>query len=110
MEKHWELEDMLSNVCTDLLSFKKFEPFLRLLFASPPGTWHKVSECCGSLTELPRYSEKLFSEHADALVVTYLPWPEPYTGGYALVLFVHYGELWSTTAAYNRERLAERQA
>jgi hypothetical protein len=104
VDASWTLEDSLSSVCADLLSERRFGPFVHRLFASPPGAWHTVAECCGGLAELPRHAAELFAEHAAALVVTHLPWPEPEATGYALVLFVHHGELWSTIAAYNRQR------
>src|SRR5262245_11172040 len=106
MDERWTLADSLSSVCGDLLSFEKFEPFLHRLFATPAGSWHTVTELCAGLTEMPSHTEKLFAEHAAMLVVTHLPWPDPEVVGSALVLFVHHGELWSTIAAYNRNRLS----
>lgn len=108
MDEPWTLEDLLSSVCADLLSERQFELFVSRLFASPLGIWQTVAECCCGLPELPRHAAKLFADHAAALVVTHLPWPEPDSPGYALVLFVHSGELWSTIAAYNRRQF-ERQ-
>ena len=107
MDQSRTLEDSLSSVCADLLSFKKFEPFVHRLFASSPGVWLTVAECCRDLPELPKYAEKLFVDHAKALVVSHLPWPEAESARYGLVLFVHYGELWSTVAYYNRLRLEQ---
>jgi hypothetical protein len=107
VDEPWTLEDSLSSVCADLLSERRFEPFVHRLFASPPGSWQTVAECCGGLPELPHHAAELFADHAEALVVTHLPWPEAESAGYALVLFVHHGELWSTIAAYNRQRLEE---
>jgi hypothetical protein len=109
MDEPWTPEDSLSSVCADLLSERRFEPFVRRLFASPPGAWLRVAECCGGLGELPRHAAELFADHADALVVTHLPWPEQEGVGYALVLFVHHRELWSTIAAYNCQRLEEQR-
>ena len=105
MDEPWTLEDSLSSVCADLLSERRFESFVRRLFASPPGAWQRVADCCSGMPELPRHAAEVFANHAAALVVTHLPWPEPDSAGYAMVLFVHPGELWSTIAAYNRRRL-----
>jgi hypothetical protein len=108
VDEPWTLADSLSSVCADLLSFEKFEPFVHRLFASPRGSWRTVAECCRDLLELPQHAPELFADHADALVVTHLPWPEADSTGYALVLFVHTSELWSTIAAYNRLRLEQK--
>lgn len=37
MEDSPDLEEELSEVAADLVSYKRFEPFLRRLFAHPPG-------------------------------------------------------------------------
>jgi hypothetical protein len=108
VDEPWTLADSLSSVCADLLSFEKFEPFVHRLFASPTGSWHTVAECCRELLELPQHAAELFADHAEALVVTHLPWPEAETTGYALVLFVDTSEFWSTIAAYNRQRVEEK--
>ena len=105
MEEQWTLGDTLSSVSADLLSYKRFEPFLDCLFATPSGSWHAVADCCSGLSQLPEFAEELFDQHGTAFQVTHLPWPEPGCGAYALILFVHTGELWSNIAAYNRGRL-----
>ena len=89
MDEQWTLEDSLSGVCADLLSERRFEPFARRLFSSPPGVWRTVAGCCVELPELPRHAAELFAGHAAALVVTHLPWPKAESDGYSLVLFVH---------------------
>jgi hypothetical protein len=108
VDEPWTLADSLSRVCADLLSVEKFEPFVHHLFGSPPGSWRSVAECCSELLEVPQHATELFADHAEALVVTHLPWPEAKSTGYALVLFVHTSELWSTIAAYNRQRLQQK--
>ena len=37
MEDSPDLEEELSEMAADLVSYKRFEPFLRRLFAHPPG-------------------------------------------------------------------------
>lgn len=108
MDEAWTLHDSLSSLCADLLSLAKFEPFVHCLFATPAGAWRTVAECCGALPELPDQAAELFANHGNSLVVTHLPWPEPGDNGYALVLFVHGGEMWSSIAAYNRQLLEKR--
>ena len=67
-----------------------------------------VADCCSGLPALPGFASEVFAGHAAPFVVTYLPWPgSPEGDPYALVLFVHTGELWSTVAAYNRSALDE---
>lgn len=105
MEEPWPLAEKLSSIAADLLSEKRFEPFVRQLFKGISGSWQTVKNCCSELAELPVHAEEIFVEHVDTFVVTHLPWPgldygEP-NDSYALVLFVHTMELWSTIAAYN---------
>jgi hypothetical protein len=105
MDEAWTLNDSLASVCADLLSQRQFEPFVRSLFAGPSGAWRKVADLCGGLAQLPPLCAELFAGHGEVLMVTHLPWPGPECDGFSLVLFVHHGELWSTIAAYNRQRL-----
>lgn len=103
MKEAWPLEDRLTDVAADLLSERRFEPFVRCLFAASPGVWQGVAACCSGMTVLPGSAAEVFAEHAEPFVVTYLPWPGlPDGDPYALVLFLHADNLWSTTALYNR--------
>lgn len=103
MEESWPLEERLSNIAADLLSERRFEPFVRRIHAVAPGTWQAVSDCCCDLTGLPNSAAAVFARHAHAFVVTHLPWPGSAEGDlFSLVLFVHTEEHWSTIAAYNR--------
>jgi hypothetical protein len=108
VDESWTIEDSLSSVCADLLSFEKFEPFVSRLFASPSGSWQTVAGLCSELSELPEHGAELFAGNAAALVVTHLTWPEGESSEYALVLFFHQVEFWSTVAMYNRQRLQSR--
>jgi hypothetical protein len=105
MEEPWPLAERLSSIAADLLSVKRFEPFVRQLFAAAPGSWQTVAACCSALAGLPQHAAEAFAHHGDSFVVTYLPWPGGSYGRphdrYALVLFVHNEELWSSIAAYN---------
>src|SRR5436190_23257036 len=105
MEEPWPLAEKLSGIAADLVSQPRFEPFVRRLFAAAPGSWQTVAGCCSGLTELPRHAPEVFAEHGEAFAVTHLPWPGASYGRaedrYALVLFVHSAELWSTVAPYN---------
>ena len=106
MEEAWPLEENLSNVAADLLSERRFEPFVRRLFAVQPGVWQGVASCCSGLPILPKFAVEVFSEHSETFLVSYLPWPGiPDGDPYALVFFVHADNYWSTTALYNRDAL-----
>jgi hypothetical protein len=100
---------LLTSLSADLLSERRYEAFCHRLFAVPSGTWQRVADLCAELTDLPAETLDVLATHADNLFVTHLPWPGPTLGepedSYALVLFVHAGELWSTIVAYNREML-----
>ena len=103
MEDSPDLEEELSEVAADLVSYKRLEPFLRRLFAHPPGRWLPVAACCSTMSDLPSAAARVFAEHGATFVVTHLPWPGlPEDDPYALALFVHSQELWSTIAMYNR--------
>ncbi len=103
MEEACPLEEKLSNVAADLLSERRFEAFVRRLFAAPPGVWQGVAACCSSMPVLPGLAAEVFAGHAECFVVTHLPWPGlPSRDPYALVLFLHADIMWSTTALYNR--------
>ncbi len=103
MDEAWPLAERLSNVAADLLSERRFEPFIRRLFAVSPGTFQAVADCCSGLPALPGFAAEVFAEHGDSFLVTHLPWPgSPENDTYTLVLFVHTEELWSTIAVYNR--------
>jgi hypothetical protein len=108
LDEDWPLTERLSNVAADLLSERRFEPFIRRLFAVVPGAWQGVADCCSGLPAPPRFAAEIFAEHTDSFVVTHLQWPGSAEGdSYALVLFVHTEVLWSTIAVYNRAGLDE---
>ena len=102
------LRENLTNIAADLLSFRKYQPIVRRIFAVPAGVWQSVANCCSGADELPRFAAEVFADHAERFVVTHLPWPgltadDPYR----MVLFVHGDDLWSTIAIFNRASLAE---
>ena len=106
MDEAWPLAERLSNVAADLLSERRFELFIHRLLAVAPGAWQAVADCCSGLPALPGFAAEVFAEHADTFVVTHLQRPGSAEGDpYALVLFVHSEELWSTIALYNRAAL-----
>jgi hypothetical protein len=89
--------DILSNVCVDLISLRRFEPGLKHFFAeTSPGSWTSVRD----LYERARQPQPSLES---TLAVTWLPSP----GGldYAVVLFFDASSKWSLAADYNVSRL-----
>jgi hypothetical protein len=91
-------EDVLSNVCTDLVTLARLEPALVHLFGSKSaGEWVRVAELYG------------IAGHPDAsikagLAAAWLPSPSGDRGA-AVVLFYDDETLWSMTAWYDVARL-----
>jgi hypothetical protein len=98
----WTLSDTLSGIAADLLSFRKFEPFVVRLFAAPAGAWRPVADYCAGLSELPDRAADVFADHGPRFQVAHVPWPESDVTGYSFVLFACADEMWHTTAVYNR--------
>jgi len=87
---------MLDN-CADLLQFKKYEAFVRALFAGPKGEWIGVQEMLGSLgLSLPAIEASVRAV-----------WLSSPTDGddYAFILFYCDSTGDSLTASYNRALL-----
>src|SRR3954468_992661 len=102
MDEPDSLRENLASVAADLLSYQRFQPILRCIFAAPAGVWQTVASCCSGAVELPELAAEVFAGHADRFVVTYLPWPglhEDDPG--CMIVFVHSDELWSTVAFFN---------
>ena len=106
MEEPDPLRENLGAVAADLLSYQRFQPVLRRIFAVPAGVWQTVASCCSGEVELPELAADIFADHADQFVVAYLPWPGlPEDDPRCMVVFVHGDELWSTVAFFNRASL-----
>ena len=85
LDEQVSIEDRLSGICADLLSEKRFEPFLLRVFAVAVGIWQSVVDCCSELNALPSDAIELFSTHGKELVVAHLPWPQPDCAEYSVV-------------------------
>ena len=90
-------EISLFNACTDLVSLKKSEAFLRDLLGKRPGEWVRVRECCLQLSVVS-------SDVTAELFATWLPDPLGHDG-YVVVMFYDDESKWSMAAHYNRGRL-----
>jgi hypothetical protein len=95
MDTDDELDD-LSNLCTDLVSLKRFEPALVHLFRErPSGAWVSVAELyqfAGVEAVVP-----------SSLQVAWLPAASG--SGYSAVTFFDDEQAWSLSAAYHTARL-----
>jgi hypothetical protein len=108
MDEADPLRENLANVAADLLSYRRFRPIVRRIFAAPAGVWQTVASCCSGAVELPGSAAGVFAGHADRFVVTYLPWPGlPADDPGCMVVFAHDEELWSSIAFFNRASLKD---
>jgi hypothetical protein len=93
-----DAEDLLSDLCADLVSLRRHEAFPRYLLTERKSrTWLRVGRTCARLgVEIGEVSPSLFAK-----------WLPPPSGNadYAVILFYDEDSGWSTTALYNRERL-----
>ena len=90
--------DRLNNLCSDLVSLRRFEPGLAYLFQHMcAGEWVSVADLY-RIVRVP--SEGIKPE----LAVAWLPSPS-IQEGYVVVLFCDDELQWSLTAYYNTERL-----
>jgi hypothetical protein len=93
--------DLLSNLCTDLVTLRRFEGGLIHLFRQKnPGSWVSVRE----LYDRAGHSDRAIKSE---LTATWLP--SPFDSNYAVVLFFDDATKWSLTADYNVTRLLGQQ-
>jgi hypothetical protein len=94
--------DRLSNLCTDLVSLRRYEPALvYLLRDRPAGSWVPVRE-------LYAHAGQIAAPVKPQLVAAWLPSPGD-DSGYAVILFLDDDTKWSLTADYNVARLLNQQ-
>ncbi len=104
-EEESSLEDDLSGVSADLLSFRKYESFVRQLFELKPGIWADVLGLCNGLDEIKASIHKLEAKIDDTLKVLWLEHPDPAEVDFCLVLFYVDVLDWNSLAVYNKGRL-----
>ena len=89
----------LSDEVADLLSAKRYEPFLHALFRREKGIWAELLQLCSEArVEPPPLSP------GRRVSVSWLDHPEK-TPGHAVIVFVVPDEVLSAIAIYNRARL-----
>jgi len=92
--------DRMSNLCTNLVSMKRYEPALKHLLNETPGGWIPVRE-------LYRAAGADAAD-ADSLLAAWLP--SPNNRDYVVIVFLDDETKWSQTADYHATRLLGRQA
>ncbi|MBY0515198.1 MAG: hypothetical protein K2P78_14990 [Gemmataceae bacterium] len=93
--------DLLSNLCADLVSLRKYEPALVRLFRDrPAGAWTPVRDLYAAVGDA---GEPIKEE----LAAAWLPGPGGDAGS-AVVVFFDDETKWSMTADYNVTRLLTR--
>jgi hypothetical protein len=100
MSKTMDETDLLSNLCADLVSLRRLEPGLGMLFREPKGSWVPVRELYSHAGQ-PDESIK------ENLVAAWLP--SPTDPNYSILVFLDDESKWSMTADYNSTRLLGRQ-
>jgi hypothetical protein len=99
------IEDQISNFCTDLLSLRKNEWFLKYLFKKSNGQWVEMSEAFlkngKQMPENYKFKSKLFAVWLH----------DPFGDQDFVMIFFYYDEIgWSMSASYNRSRLLRDRA
>lgn len=93
--------DIMSNVCTDLVSLRRMEPAIsHLLRDHPAGVWVPVAD-------LYAQTEVSSPTVSGELQAAWLPAPQ--NANYAVIVFFDDESKWSMTAEYDAMRLLGRQ-
>jgi hypothetical protein len=99
-----EIQDALSDVTSNLVSFKKTEPFVHHLFSHSSGAWIDVIQTCIEL-KLESQLEELYDISTISLLAVWLHFPSDNGEGYRMILFFSEPLGWSNIAIYNAARL-----
>lgn len=101
------VEEELNDLAADLVSFKRYSPFLERLFSQSPGTWNKLETLCSGIKDI----EQRFIDWQEAgtviesVRVAWLDYPESsYGGEYCVIIFFCENPHWITDAIYNKQR------
>jgi hypothetical protein len=90
------LLERLANVTADLLSQRRYTPFLRRLLSVERGEWRPVCELCEGMGTLSADAAAAFEACGDRFAVTHLAWPGlPEGDPGCMVLFCYPDELWT---------------
>jgi hypothetical protein len=97
-DAHISLEDELSDICADLVSYDS--TLLDRLFSSKSGLWLDVASSCE--LHLERIKE-INQQVGGAVDITWLDYPNSTSGkGFCTVIFFLEPLLWNYIAIYNR--------
>jgi hypothetical protein len=103
-ESTMKIEDFLSDVTADLVSFTKTEPFVKYLFSRLNAEWIDVIQACKDLKldDTLRYFAEISTTY---LLATWLYFPSGNGEGFRMILFFSESLFWSNIAIYNAARL-----
>lgn len=97
-----EQELALHNLCSDIATYREFEPILLNLFKREAATWHRlVTLAAETSINLVRYEQTIAGSE---LRLIWLPDPED-SPSYGMIFFFDLNSLWSMGARYNIGRL-----
>jgi hypothetical protein len=101
------VEEELNDLAADLVSFKRYSPFLERLFSQSYGTWNVLEHLCSGIKDI----EQRFSDWEEAgtvvesVRVAWLDYPESsYGGQFCVIIFFCENPHWITDAIYNKKR------
>lgn len=101
------IEEELNDLAADLVSFKRYSPFLERLFSISPGTWSKLENLCSGIKDI---EQRLIDWQeagtvVESVCVAWLDYPESsYGGEYCVIVFFCENPHWITDAIYNKQR------
>jgi hypothetical protein len=94
------VRERLDLIVPDLFAMKKYEQFVRRLFAAERGTWLTVRHLCAGLGEAEQVFEALRPLIESELMVLWVDHPTDAAYGY--VHFYLPDFFWTNSAVYNR--------
>jgi hypothetical protein len=99
-----DIEEEWADFTADLLSLRSNESLLKNLFFHPIGQWLNFSDLLGKQDDIRQQLNKLQTDCAGILQVTWLGHPQ-LDRGYCLVLFYVDSLDWNNLSLYNKSRL-----
>ncbi|XWK86584.1 MAG: hypothetical protein U7127_20560 [Phormidium sp.] len=101
-----EVEDILSNITSDLVADRSNSPFLERLFSIDAGKWVELEPLCQELKQIEKQFAELKTEFNATIKVTWLDYPVSACGeGFCTILFFVESLHWSNLALYNQNHL-----
>lgn len=99
-----EVEDILSNITSDLVADRSNSPFLERLFSIDAGKWVELESLCQELKQIEKQFAELKTEFNVTIKVTWLDYPVSACGeGFCTILFFVESLHWHNLALYNQQ-------